>query len=109
MTSTEFTTALTGRFRTECHIMVDELDKVGLVQENKTFEFYMGTLVETNTPVNMNSEAIRIAKRECPEGWVPDENYSSQESFFFRDGEQWARTVIRRWVKKNACSSSTFL
>lgn len=102
MTSTEFTTALTGRFRTECQIMVDELDKVGLVHEHKTFEFCIGYEYDTGLPVNMKEEAIRIAKRECPKGWVPDENYSSQESFFMKYDLQWARTVIRRWVKKDA-------
>ena len=45
-------------------------------------------------------EAKRIANEICPKGWVPDNNFSSQNSFFFKDGQRFARTTIRKWCDK---------
>lgn len=40
-------------------------------------------------------EALRVA----PKGWTPSTYFGSQDSYFYKDGELWARTTIRRWVE----------
>ena len=70
--------------------------KVGKKHEQRTFEFPM--------PCGSKSwdkeTAVEIAKYSCPEGWVPDLSFNNQGSFFQNaDGEPYARTLIRRWVK----------
>ena len=44
--------------------------------------------------------AAKIAYEKCPEGWLPDLYFQSQESFFSKDGKDYARCNIRRWVEK---------
>jgi uncharacterized membrane protein len=40
----------------------------------------------------------KLALKSTPEGWYPDMNFNSQNSFFGKDGKHYARTIIRRWV-----------
>ena len=42
--------------------------------------------------------AKEIIQKVCPEGWKPDMGFNSQDSFFSKDGKEYARTTIRRWV-----------
>ena len=51
-----------------------------------------------NTWTNKMIIEIQEIKKECPDGWTPDLHFSSQDSFFHKDYELWARTKIRRWV-----------
>lgn len=44
--------------------------------------------------------AADIADRVCPDGWIADHYFNSQNSFYYKDGQTWARTTIRRWVDK---------
>ena len=44
--------------------------------------------------------AEKSAVQHCPKGWQPDLYFGSQNSFFVKDGQQYARAVIRRWVKE---------
>lgn len=89
--------AMSRLANTECSLVVSRgaLERVGTVAEHKKFEFKIGNSVDWR---DKKDEAIKLAKLECPEGWIPDLYFSSQDSFFTKDGEQWARTTIRRWV-----------
>jgi len=41
-------------------------------------------------------EALRVA----PKGWEPSLSFGSQGSFFRRDGNEWASTIVSRWVDR---------
>ena len=96
MDSFEFLGMLRSNANVRAYGTTIELDKVGMLQENKTFEFPL--------PVDTNLfNRVEIAKTEqlkhIPEGWVSDNYFVSQNSFFEIDGHPMARVVIRRWVK----------
>jgi len=79
---------------TECKIEVANLDIVGKKMEHEKFEFEV-----PKDPSWRNKDLVRqTALRACPEGWKPDLSFSSQGSFFKKDGKDYARTTIRRWV-----------
>lgn len=90
-----FTQAITGLAETDCQIEVRNLDRVGLKKESKALEF--------STPEGSgyrNKEmAFKEALRLCPEGWSVNNYFNSQDSFFTKDGREWARTSIVRWIK----------
>ena len=96
LTPIQLAQALSRLGYTECKIEVHLLDKIGKKMKNKKFTF---ELPETNTFRNMDM-AKKIAIESCPEGWEPDLHFGSQGSFFTKDGKQYARTTIRRWVDK---------
>jgi len=80
-----------------CEIEVRGLEKVGKKHEHKTFEFKIADTIH-----DRNENAIKEIKKICPKGWEPDLYFSSQNSFFYKDGEYFARTTIRRWVAPQA-------
>ena len=73
------------------------VEYIGKVMENKRFEFQ---LPPKSTVVNRKELACQALSSECPEGWEPSNSFSSQDSFFSKDGKEYARTTIRRWVDK---------
>ena len=75
------------------------LDKIGKKEEYKEFEFEIPTT--TSLDKNQKEIAIEIVKKMCPEGWVPDTHFGSQNSFFKKNGKPYVRTMIRRWVDKS--------
>lgn len=99
MTREQFINAVMNRLghtETKCTIVTD-LDRVGKVREEKVFEFEMPDKDEFKS--NAIKIAIKIAKETCPDGWVPELSFSSQDSFFYgKGGKRYARTTIMRWV-----------
>jgi hypothetical protein len=79
---------------TPCEIKVYNLDRVGKKMEHKYLEFPM----PKHDYSNRHSKAIEGAKKYCPKDWEPDFYFGSQNSFYFKDGKEYARTTIRRWV-----------
>ena len=74
--------------------MIHDLERVGKKME-------MDTLVVKIPKYGDTSSAIANAQKECPEGWLPDLTFQSQNSFFTEGGHgerHFARTTIRRWV-----------
>ena len=95
LTPEQLSAALSRQMRVECKIKVVGIDKIGKKHENKTFEFEI--------PSNLSSsrheiELQKIAQSLLKDGWVADKYFSSQNSFFKKDGVQYARCTIRRWV-----------
>jgi len=79
---------------TPCELKTQHLEKVGKKMEMDTLEFE----VKDSIYESRINTAVKQAKQACPSGWEPDENFSSQGSFFTKDGKEYARTTIRRWV-----------
>ena len=74
------------------------IDKVGKKMEIDYLEFNMDNNVKY---ADRRKEAFAIAKDKCPEGWVPDNYFGSQDSFKnAKNGQLIARATIRRWVDK---------
>lgn len=76
---------------------VDGLDVVGMTKEAKDFSFIL-------PPLNGKSSkevAAKEAAAACPEGWTPSLYFGSQNSFFTKDGDKYARTTIYRFVPRD--------
>lgn len=89
-----FAAALTGLNDQKCDIKVKKLDLVGKTVERDNIEF---KLPECNF-----SNRKEAAKVECNlivvDGWVLNDNFSSQNSFFQKGGNDWARARLIRWI-----------
>lgn len=98
LSPTQFCQAMSRLAHTPCEKMeVFDLEKLGKTLEYKPFEFEM-PIVDFNT--DRKKEADELVRKLCPKGWTPDLYFNSQSSFFRRDEKSFARTTIRRWVKK---------
>lgn len=95
LTPEQLSSALSRCMLIDCELEVKGLDKVGKTHQNKNFEFEI--------PVNLadsskSKELAQIAQSQLSDGWIADQYFSGQKSFFKKDGKQYARVVIRRWV-----------
>lgn len=80
---------------TDCEeVLVHNLDIIGKKMESKPFEF---EIPECDWSEKKQC-AIETLKVVCPEGWYADTHFMSRDSFFSKDGKEYARTFIRRWV-----------
>ena len=73
------------------------LENVGKKLEIDTLKFQLTDDVDYGSRYNI---AKKLAIQNCPKGWEPSLYFNSQDSFFIRDENQWARCSIRRWVDK---------
>ena len=94
LTPEQLSAALSRQISIECELEVKELEKVGKVHENKTFEF---EIPETLPTRGNQLELQKIAQSQLSDGWIADAYFGSQNSFFKKDGKQYARVTIRRW------------
>jgi len=88
-----FADAITGRGMVECTIDVCGLERVGKVMHVKSIKFPLLDLAP-----DKKVAACKEVARICPEGWVPDNYFGSQDSFWQDDGVLWAKCIIRCWV-----------
>ncbi len=92
----DFTKCLTGLSEVPCDVEYGDLDKVGKKREMKSLEFMLPA-----PKYKMKKDVVEeLAKAAAPEGWTPSLYFGSQDSFFKRDGEDYATTTISRWVDK---------
>lgn len=83
----------------ECEAEVFGLDKLGKVHENTKFDFEIPKeLSGSKNSAALNQKALKALQAAGMEEWVPDNYYSSQDSFFSKDSKYYARVTIRRWV-----------
>lgn len=80
-----------------CEFEVRNLTKIGAVMEHKQFEFKLPGSTNIGRTAERD-QAVKEVKIVCPEGWEPDLSFSSQNTFFTKEGHRLARTIIRRWV-----------
>lgn len=97
----QFASCITGRSCIDCQIEVGGLEYVGKKMEHKPFEFELPEIEDRYGRDAMKNAAIAEAREATyGTGWIPDEYYGSQNSFFKKDGKDWARTTLRRWIEK---------
>ena len=92
-----FCAALGRLVYNRCELVMGDKDKFGKRMENKKFEFKL-----PDSDIYRRKEiAKEEIKKVCPNGWEFDNYFDSQDSFFSKDGESWARCIIRQWVSLN--------
>ena len=95
LTPEQLSLALSRTAMVPCRCEVGDLSKIGKTHECQTFEF----------PTTGGRNIILLIK-DCEKhlqennmsDWTPDRYFSSQNSFFNKNGEHWARVTIRRWI-----------
>jgi len=95
---TDFLRAMGRLANVPGELEVKALDRVGKKMEYKLFEFQLPKEFKKFGDTKSRREAGELAAKICPKGWMPDTFFSSQSSFFLKDGVGWARATIRRWV-----------
>jgi hypothetical protein len=96
LTTGQLSAALSRQIHVECDAEVRCLDKIGKTHENKYFEFEVPE--GTKNSVNLVLLCNEALNNEGMSEWVSDQHYSSQNSFFKKDGKRYARVIVRRWV-----------
>lgn len=88
-----FAKCIMGLAQVDCKINKTNLENFGKKMEHKTLEFKIPC-----SGSKQKENAIKKVSEICPDGWEPDNYFNSQDSFFTKDGECFARCTIRRWV-----------
>ncbi len=81
---------------------VYNLDKIGKKHENEKFCFEIPHSVYDHRKYidEIYEIGTKALKEEKAEEWEMDKYFNSQDSFFSKDGKDYARAIIRRWVIK---------
>lgn len=98
LTPEQLSMALSRLGNIPCEADVYGLDKIGKTHENKTFEFKLPENFESFRRNYTDKQLKEMADNLLSDGWVSDEYFSSQNSFFTKEGKKYARAIIRRWV-----------
>ena len=77
---------------------VFSLEKVGKIHENKSFEFELPEWY--NHYKQDKPKLAEYCNSLLNDGWVTSDSFSSQNSFFSKDGKSYGRATIRRWIDK---------
>ena len=99
LTSDQLSSALSRIAYTDCSVELNGMDKVGKKMEWKSFEFelprnYMSGRDNSEELTNIAQSLLDKTK----EGWVSENYFASQNTFFEKDGKPYARCTVRRWV-----------
>jgi len=97
LTLNNFAEALTGLGNTECEITLRGLENLGKRKERDSIEFPMPDCQYSDKKVVAAAEA----RKATPEGWIASDYFNSQDSFFRKDGQEYGRTSISRWINKD--------
>lgn len=86
----------------KCELDIRGLDSIGKNHEHETFEFILPKWFERTYDYDLVDEQDKLlmeyANRLLTDGWEADSYFGSRDSFFKKDGENWARVTIRRGV-----------
>ena len=97
LTPQQLSAALSRVARTDCKIEVLGLDRVGKKMEWKKHEFKLPERMPEE-PKARNEILKVMANQTCPEGWIAEPSFTSQDSFFEQGKTKYARCTIRRWI-----------
>ncbi len=95
LTEENIVAALSRQFNVACDLFVSGLDRIGKKHECNVFEF---EIPENLTSSKDEDELQKLAQSQLSDGWVAEKYFSSQRSFFRKDGKSYARCTIRRYV-----------
>lgn len=96
LTANDVVQAFSRVVNVPCSIEVRGLHKLGKKMIVSTLELEMPS--DPLLASRSKEIAIQEAEKHCPEGWEFDKYFSSQGSFFYKDGKHYARCTIRKWV-----------
>ena len=96
LTPAQLSQALSRQSHTKCEMEICDLNVVGKKMEHKTIEFEIP--VDCGYGEDRRKIAMEHAQKVCPEGWITENYFGSQNSFFYKDGKNYARCTIRRWL-----------
>jgi len=95
LTPKQLSMALSRLGNTPCEVDVYSIGRIGKKMEHKKHEFE----IPSDILYAKRSEVLcELIKETLPDGWESDNRFSSQDTFFSKDGKSFARTTIRRWV-----------
>jgi hypothetical protein len=97
LTNDQLASALSRPNRTDCQIDAYNLELIDKQMEHKSFEFEIHPLMRTSKGA-LNQRCLKNLALQNMSDWTPEMTYSSQDSFYSKDGKDFARTIIRRWV-----------
>ena len=92
----DFAKCITGLGMVDCDMEVRGLENVGKKRESMPIVFEMPSVgwgMKRGT-------AVELSQKAAPEGWTCSTYFGSQDSFFTKDGRDYARTTAYRWVEK---------
>lgn len=101
LSAEQFMACLGRLVNVECDIDVRGLDLIGKTRETAKHEFKIPAELcnlRHKERDYFNKTAQELAQSQLTDGWIADSYFGSQGSFFQKDGEQWARVTIARWV-----------
>lgn len=95
LSPSELSSALSRTAHTTCDLELRGLDKIGKKMIHRKHEFE----IPDNIPYDARTKVLsEIIKETLPDGWVSDNSFSSQNTFFEKDGKKYAQTTIRTWI-----------
>ena|ERR1700741_363139 len=94
LTPEQLSMALSRLSHTPCKIETRGLEKIGKTLEVSNLQF---EITDTNYNTRRQS-AYKTALDLCTDGWIPDNYFESQSSFFTKEGNNYAQCTVRRWV-----------
>jgi hypothetical protein len=101
LSAEQFTACLGQLANVECDMNIRGLDLIGKMRETGKHEFKIPAELYNRRYKEREyfyKTAQELAQSQLADGWIADSYFGSQGSFFQKDGEQWARVTIRRWV-----------
>lgn len=98
LTQEELSMALSRQMYTPCTIEIRGLDLVGKKHEVSSFEFELPDWYKRRD--SQDVELKKYVDSFLNDGWVSDNYFGSQNSFFEKSGKKMCRTTIRRWVNE---------
>ncbi len=98
LTNDQLAMALARFGETPCKIDVFGLDRIGKTHEHKNFEFAITRDLEYGGRIPILQKMANELLLEEGEGWSTTDTFSSQNTFFEKDGKKYARCIARRYV-----------
>lgn len=95
LTPSQLMACLSRQGYVDCELFVSGLDRVGKTHENMEYTFEIPEKLNNSSH---QDELQKIAQSQLTDGWIAEGYFGSQNSFCRKDGKQYARCIIRRYV-----------
>lgn len=95
LTPKQLSDALSRLSSVDCEIVAVNLDRVGKKHEHMTYEFEIPENLANSTK---EKELQELAQSQLSDGWIASDYFASRNTFFKKDGKQFARVTCRRYI-----------